>query len=372
MASPKYLEREQFAKGADLGEPGSVVLLKGGGIDLEERACREIVGKDALFDFLVKDSAPEDLIEKALDEHVDDELSFPFVLSTSAPDRSNDVITQSGWALDNYRRNPIVLFGHDHCSLPVARASAVYVSGNKLKAIDRFSNDHELARTVGVLYAKGFLSAVSVGFAPKSFAWSEERGGSGADFFEQELLEHSAVPVPCHQDALIEARSMGLEIGPMIKWAEQCLASNGGLFLPKALIEGAIAKTSTRFIVDLGAERKSEPVLAEIEPALEVAPVEPAVVVEEPVLEVAPVEPVVEENDLAKALEIVKAAGLSVCSPELFEQLRAAPVAPVVEAPKPDLSIDKEFVRNELRAAFKAAWLDPLGKLVVTTTGRLD
>jgi hypothetical protein len=70
----------------------------------------------------------------------------------------------------------------------------------------------------------GFLSAVSVGFAPIKYAFSEEQGRSfGIDFLQQELLEFSVCPVPANPEALIEARSAGIDIEPIREWAEKLI-----------------------------------------------------------------------------------------------------------------------------------------------------
>ena len=55
--------------------------------------------------------------------------TFTFTLSTRDVDRANDTIDQSGWRLDNYKRNPVVLFSHDHRGLPIGRTVAIGVEG---------------------------------------------------------------------------------------------------------------------------------------------------------------------------------------------------------------------------------------------------
>lgn len=301
----QILDRAEFTKGAE--PTGDFALAKGG-----EIAGAMLKGRDALREFLIAEKVDEESIEKAVEETGASEISFPFTLSTRAPDRQGDSIDQSGWDLANYRKNPVVLWAHDYESLPVARASAIYVAGDKLRAVDRFSDDHELARTVAALYQKGFLSAVSVGFRPKKWAWNEERGGMAADFFECELLEHSAVPVPAHQDALIEARSLGMSIGPVLKWAEAIVErSDSGLFLPTDMLKGAIASASTRVVVDFG-NRK----------AIKVETIEPATNIEQ-------VEPT--EVPIEVAMSRVAKAGFAVVAVDVLADLNAKATAPKVE-----------------------------------------
>lgn len=373
--SIKFFKREDFTKAAVEAMPKEDVpgLFKAGLFD-----GGPVKGKDALRDLLVKDGVAGDMLAKAVDETKDDEVSFPFVLSTNAPDRQGDVIDQAGWQLGNYRKNPVVLFGHDYGSLPVARASACYVAGDKLKAVDRFSDDHQLARECAALVSKGFLNAVSVGFRPIKWMWAEDRGMFAADFAECELLEHSVVPVPAHQDALIEARSAGIEVHAFTEWAEKCLASAGGIYLPRASIEKALLNAKgQKIIVDLG-DRKSAPVV-------DAAP--------EPVEAPAAVEITIET-----ALARVAKAGFAVVDRETLNRLttptKSEPAAAAVEppapapapaveppkvepppAPEPEVSISADEIKSLARAAFGSATDDVKGRLSslqTKLTGRID
>src|SRR5262245_28511365 len=55
----------------------------------------------------------------ALDESA---MSATFVISTMRPDRVGDVVVPEGIVLENYRRNPVVLFGHQSASLPIGKS----------------------------------------------------------------------------------------------------------------------------------------------------------------------------------------------------------------------------------------------------------
>lgn len=127
------------------------------------------------------------------------------VASTRARDRMGDTIDPAGWQLANYRRNPIVLYGHDYSSLPVGSAPDVRTTAEGLVATIRFA-DHPFAQQVYELYRSRMLNAVSVGFQPIRWVHNDEEGG--IDYLEQELLEISAVPVPANPEALAIARSM--------------------------------------------------------------------------------------------------------------------------------------------------------------------
>lgn len=149
-----------------------------------------------------------------------DMRALAFTISTSIVDRELDRIAIEGWDLANYKRNPVVLWGHDAERLPIGRAFNVRVENNALKASVEFipSDTPEggaFAESVYRLARNGFIAATSVGFRPKRWEFSDdpERGADdwfpGIDFEEQELVELSIVTVPANPEALIEAPGPG-------------------------------------------------------------------------------------------------------------------------------------------------------------------
>lgn len=136
------------------------------------------------------------------------ERTLRFVISTADLDRDGDTIAVEGWQLDNFRANPVVLFGHDYRSLPVARAINTRVENGSLVSEARFATAEEypFADQVFRLYKGGFMRAVSVGFLPVE--WKQAQGQErpyGIDFLKQELLEFSCVVVPSNPNALVAA-----------------------------------------------------------------------------------------------------------------------------------------------------------------------
>jgi HK97 family phage prohead protease len=138
-----------------------------------------------------------------------------FCLSTAGVDRDNDTIDPRGWQLDNYRRNPVVLWAHDYRALPVARAVRIGVEGDRLVAAAEFA-EHPFADSVFKLYQGGFLRATSVGFRPIEATPNPARGG--IDFTKQELLEFSCVPIPANPDALAVAAAKGVDVSLVRGW----------------------------------------------------------------------------------------------------------------------------------------------------------
>jgi HK97 family phage prohead protease len=122
-----------------------------------------------------------------------------FVASTEDEDRGRDVIRQDGWDLDNFRRNPVYMFGHDYSRPPIGTVPKVWVENRKLFNTVRFDEDDRFAAEIARKYRSGVLRAQSVGFRPIEF---KERRGGGIEFTRAELLEISAVSIPMNAQAL--------------------------------------------------------------------------------------------------------------------------------------------------------------------------
>lgn len=159
-----------------------------------------------------------------------DSRTLTFVISTPSVDRMGDTIAVEGWKLDQFRKNPVVLWAHDSGSLPVAKASKVWIESGRLMATAEFTPSG-MARfndTVFDMLKAGFLNATSVGFAPLKYAFTDDpQRRYGIDFLEQELLEFSVVPVPANAEALVQARSAGIDIAPVREWIEKVLRREG-------------------------------------------------------------------------------------------------------------------------------------------------
>ncbi len=130
-------------------------------------------------------------IKKAQDTEL-----YEFIASTASVDRQGDSIDQSGWELDNYLKNPVILFAHNYSELPIAKAVEVINAGSSLIIKIQFASEeaNPKAQQIKKLVDEGILNTTSVGFIQK------ERNGN--IITRAELLEVSIVPVPANQDAL--------------------------------------------------------------------------------------------------------------------------------------------------------------------------
>jgi len=161
-----------------------------------------------------------------------DLLEIEHVISSKNLDRYGTYIIPSGAQLENYLRNPKVLWYHNQDSaaekIPIARAVKLTINEGDVIATTRFNPNDSFSVKVFNAYADGFLSAWSIGFMPKNYILVTEKNrdelnkkynlnitkkGLEKDnkvfawgtyvVNEWELLEYSAVPVGANQDALV-------------------------------------------------------------------------------------------------------------------------------------------------------------------------
>ena len=120
-----------------------------------------------------------------------------FIASTEGVKRDGKELRSEAWRIDNFRRNPVVLWAHDYIGnhLPVGRAEVGF-QDRAMTADVTFDTGDEFGANIDRKYRSGFLHAVSVG-------WDELADGN-------ELLDISAVPVPGDPDALIQRQLRAL------------------------------------------------------------------------------------------------------------------------------------------------------------------
>jgi HK97 family phage prohead protease len=157
-----------------------------------------------------------------------DNRTLRFTISSAAVDRDLDSVAVAGWQLDNFARNPVVLWAHRADEPPIGKAIDFGRDDNRLFSAVQFLPSEgygaasDVAEMIYKMVADGYLSATSVGFRPIKwdFSTDKDRGGDdffpGIDFQEQELVELSIVPVPSNPDALIEPGDDSRNTAPVI------------------------------------------------------------------------------------------------------------------------------------------------------------
>jgi len=134
------------------------------------------------------------------------------VISTKDVDRDREVLLPDKARLDNFRKNPVVLWAHDYRGLPNGKALWIKNDKEKIVAKTKYAN-HQFADDVWNLKKDGFLPANSVGFIPIDYTEDEKeiekikkeygiKGNPKRIYTDWELLEYSNVPVPANPQAL--------------------------------------------------------------------------------------------------------------------------------------------------------------------------
>jgi len=131
-----------------------------------------------------------------------------YVASTRGVDRYRTRVL--GWNLDNYTKNPVVLWAHNKQMPPIGRAINVREDDEVLRANIQFAKKetYEFADTVYRLTRDGFLKGISAGFIPAERKFNKEM--KAVDLLSNELVELSPVPVPGNADALTLALRDGI------------------------------------------------------------------------------------------------------------------------------------------------------------------
>ncbi len=123
---------------------------------------------------------------------------FTAVASSEVEDRQGEVVVQSGWDLKNFKKNPILLYMHDHTK-PIGKATRIWLdkATNKLMFKGFISEATEELKGYKQLMADGILNSFSVGFRPTEM--------EGNQITKSELFEISLVSVPANPEARLLA-----------------------------------------------------------------------------------------------------------------------------------------------------------------------
>jgi HK97 family phage prohead protease len=141
----------------------------------------------------------------------DDNFIIRGIFSTGDEDRQGEVIDQNGWNLEEYKKNPVVLFAHDHYQPAIGKMVELEIDseGNLSGAIQFAAKEYDFAMTIYKLYKGEFMRGFSVGFINEG---SRDNGGVTV-LIKNTLFEVSAVNVPANAMAL--AYSKGIDVEPL-------------------------------------------------------------------------------------------------------------------------------------------------------------
>lgn len=135
-------------------------------------------------------------------------------VSTYEWDRTMEKFSKGSWDLENYKKNPVVLWSHDRYAPPIGKAKEIHEDDNGLFAVTEFDTQSQRGAEIFGLYERGFLNAFSVGFVPKSHVMEAVPGTkeNGVVWTNSELLEFSAVSIPANPGAVISRETAEMVI----------------------------------------------------------------------------------------------------------------------------------------------------------------
>ncbi len=137
-------------------------------------------------------------------EEKEDGILSVAVATDGTQDRDGEVVMASGVDLSNFKKNPVLMFGHNYREPSIGKVLDIATDGGRILFKPQFAiNESPRAAEIFKLYKGGYLNAFSIGFIPKQ--------REGNVYTETELLEISAVPVPANPNALVVARSEGFD-----------------------------------------------------------------------------------------------------------------------------------------------------------------
>lgn len=126
------------------------------------------------------------------------------VITTGNPDREHDRVFPQGAKLENYLKNPVVLWGHDYFSAAslIGKTKTIEVTETGIVAdfdLRPAANEADPQNIVLLLWEQEFVRTSSIGFQPIAMMPNDM---GGMDFTGWELLEFSLCSVPMNPEAL--------------------------------------------------------------------------------------------------------------------------------------------------------------------------
>lgn len=127
------------------------------------------------------------------------------VISSNGLNRYGYRVISSGGRFESYKKNPVLLLGHNTWGMPVGRVEDLKThSDGTISCVPVFDEEDELGAAAKHKWKNGFLFAASIGFRPLKFSSDEKDllpGQKRETVLEWELMEISLVSVPGNVDA---------------------------------------------------------------------------------------------------------------------------------------------------------------------------
>ena len=149
-------------------------------------------------------------------EKMSSDRTATFIASDESEDLHGDIIRVKGWDLTQFKRNPVLLWGHKSDEPPIGKVTSIGIRGKQLVADVKFlpAEVNAFAEQIYQTVKAGILNAVSVGFQPLEYGIRKDEKDRfvGYEFTKQALHELSVVSVPSDPNALAVAKALHIDV----------------------------------------------------------------------------------------------------------------------------------------------------------------
>ncbi|HYH96017.1 HK97 family phage prohead protease, partial [Hyalangium sp.] len=121
-----------------------------------------------------------------------------FRITSEVLDRVHDRVMGDGAKVENFNRNPILLWNHDSWTPAIGTAKVYRDAAGQWLMEPAFDNIGELSKEIAAKVAAGTLRTCSIRFKYLKHAYNDS---GGLDVLEWELLEVSITNIPCNPEA---------------------------------------------------------------------------------------------------------------------------------------------------------------------------
>ena len=143
------------------------------------------------------------LLYKDANLTVNTDKSVTFVMSDDSLDRDFERFDSSGWDLKPFKKNPVLLWGHDRSRPAIGLVEKTRVKETRLLGNPTFDEDDPFAMAVSKKVDKRIIRSGSVGFFPTKIEFNDdEKDPCRLTYLKQELREFSLCNVPANPNAL--------------------------------------------------------------------------------------------------------------------------------------------------------------------------
>ncbi len=144
------------------------------------------------------------LLYKDAELTINTDKSVTFVMSDDSLDRDFERFDTAGWDLKAFKKNPVLLWGHDRQRPAIGIVEKPRVKGNQLLGNPVFDVDDSFAVSIANKVDKRIIRTGSVNFFPSKIEFNDDdKDPCRLTYLKQELREFSICNVPANPNAAV-------------------------------------------------------------------------------------------------------------------------------------------------------------------------